>query len=78
MFEQETAHYEQVRCLYEEHIIKKMTPADYMEWHEVLFSAHSCAIEGNSFTVDDTRILKEQGLDMVPVGRSASYRLCNM
>ena len=70
MFEQEIKHYEQVRCEYEESIVKKMAPADYMDWNEVLFSAHSCAIEGNSFTVDDTRILKEQGLAMVPVGHS--------
>lgn len=70
MFEQEIKHYEDVRCEYEECIVKKMAPADYMDWHEVLFSTHSCAIEGNSFTVDDTRILKEQGLAMVPVGHS--------
>ena len=70
MFEQEIKHYEQVRCEYEECIVKKMAPADYMDWNEVLYSAHSCAIEGNSFTVDDTRILKEQGLAMVPVGHS--------
>ena len=41
-----------------------------MEYNEILFSAHSCAIEGNSFTVDDTRILREQGMAMIPVGRS--------
>lgn len=70
MFEQEIKHYEQVRCEYEERIVRRMAPADYMDWNEVLFSAHSCAIEGNSFTVDDTRILKEQGLAMVPVGHS--------
>ena len=70
MFEQEIKHYEQVRREYEERIVKKMAPTDYVDWHEVLFSAHSCAIEGNSFTVDDTRILKEQGLAMVPVGHS--------
>ena len=70
MFEKEIEHYEQVRCEYEDCIVKKMAPADYMDWHEVLFSTHSCAIEGNSFTVDDTRILKEQGLAMVPVGHS--------
>ena len=70
MFEQEIKHYEQVRCEYEERIVKKMAPADYLDWHEVLFSTHSCAIEGNSFTVDDTRILKEQELTMVPVGHS--------
>ena len=70
MFEQEIKHYEEVRCEYEECIVKKMVPSDYMDWHEVLFSTHSCAIEGNSFTVEDTRILKEQGLAMVPVGHS--------
>lgn len=70
MFEQEIKHYEQVRCEYEERIVRRMAPADYMDWNEVLFSAHSCAIEGNSFTVDDTRILKDQGLAMVPVGHS--------
>ena len=70
MFEQEIKHYEMVRREYEERIVNKMAPADYMDWHEVLFSAHSCAIEGNTFTVDDTRILKEQGLAMVPIGHS--------
>ena len=70
MFEQEIELYERVRSDYERNIVKKMAPTDYMEWHEVLFSCHSCAIEGNSFTVDDTRILHEQGLAMVPVGRS--------
>ena len=70
MFEKEIKHYEQVRSEYEERIVKRMASTDYMDWHEVLFSTHSCAIEGNSFTVDDTRILKEQGLAMVPVGHS--------
>lgn len=70
MFEQEIELYERVRRDYEQRIVAKMAPADYLNWHEVLFSCHSCAIEGNSFTVDDTRILQEQGLAMVPVGRS--------
>lgn len=70
MFEQEITRYEEVRHEYESHIKAKMAPEDYMDWHEILFSCHSCAIEGNSFTVDDTRILKEQGLAMVPVGHS--------
>lgn len=70
MFEKEIQQYELVRSDYEANIKAKMTPADYMEWHEVLFSTHSCGIEGNSFTVDDTRILREQGLAMVPVGHS--------
>lgn len=70
MFEREIEQYENVRHEYEQRVVSRMSTADYMDWHEVLFSAHSCAIEGNSFTVDDTRILKEQGLGMVPVGHS--------
>lgn len=70
MFQKEIERYERVRADYEEHIVKKMSVKDYLDWHEVLFSCHSCAIEGNSFTLDDTRVLQEQGLGMVPVGRS--------
>ena len=70
MFQKEIERYERIRADYEERIVKKMSPNDYLEWNEVLFSCHSCAIEGNSFTLDDTRVLLEQGLSMVPVGRS--------
>ena len=70
MFQKEIEQYEQVRAQYEQRIVKKMSSKDYLDWHEVLFSCHSCAIEGNSFTLDDTRILQEKGLAMVPVGRS--------
>ena len=47
-----------------------MSRQQWMEYNEILFSAHSCAIEGNTFTVDDTRMLHEKGMGMVPVGRS--------
>ena len=70
MFEQEIENYESVRREYQLKIADKMDAGEWMEYNEILFSAHSCAIEGNSFTVDDTRILREQGLAMVPVGRS--------
>lgn len=70
MFEQEIREYDRLRSLYQQKIVEKMDAGDYMEYNEILFSAHSCAIEGNSFTVDDTRILREQGLAMVPSGRS--------
>lgn len=70
MFEKEIERYEHVRADYEKDVVKKMSASDYLEWNEVLFSCHSCAIEGNSFTLDDTRVLLEQGLSMVPVGRS--------
>lgn len=70
MFEQEIETYERLRQEYNEEVAKKMSPKEWMEYNEILFSAHSCAIEGNSFTVDDTRILREQGMAMIPIGRS--------
>ena len=70
MFQKEIDRYERVRANYEERIVRKMSNKEYLDWHEVLFSCHSCAIEGNSFTLDDTRVLQEKGLGMIPVGRS--------
>jgi Fic family protein len=70
MFEKEIAIYEQVRQEYQRQVVEKMSREQWMEYNEILFSAHSCAIEGNSFTVDDTRMLREQGLGMIPMGRS--------
>ena len=70
MFEKEIKEYELVRQEYQQKIADRMGKQQWMEYNEILFSAHSCAIEGNSFTVDDTRILREQGMAMIPVGRS--------
>ena len=70
MFEREMEEYELVRQEYQQKIADRMGKKQWMEYNEILFSAHSCAIEGNSFTVDDTRILREQGMAMIPVGRS--------
>ena len=70
MFEKEIEEYERVRMEYQQKVAEKMGHQQWMEYNEILFSAHSCAIEGNSFTVDDTRILREQGMAMIPVGRS--------
>jgi Fic family protein len=70
MFEKEIAEYEEIRRAYQEKVADRMSREQWMEYNEILFSAHSCAIEGNSFTVDDTRILREQGMAMIPVGRS--------
>lgn len=48
-----------------------MAVEDFMEYNEILFSCHSCGIEGNTFTVDDTRTLKENGLSMkMPQGKT--------
>lgn len=70
MFEKEIEEYEALRQNYQQQIADKMGRQQWMEYNEILFSAHSCAIEGNSFTVDDTRMLHEQGMAMIPVGRS--------
>lgn len=70
MYEKEIEEYESIRLEYQQKVADKMGKKQWMEYNEILFSAHSCAIEGNSFTVDDTRILLEQGMAMIPVGRS--------
>lgn len=70
MFEKEIARYENCLKEYREKVIDKFAIQDLKEYNEILFSAHSCAIEGNTFSVDDTRALKEKGLGMIPVGKS--------
>ncbi len=70
MFETEIKEYEDIRREYQRKIADRMGKEQWMEYNEILFSAHSCAIEGNSFTIDDARILREQGMAMIPVGRS--------
>lgn len=69
-FEEEIKLYKSLRCKYQALIINKMDREEYTKYNEVLFSTHSCAIEGNSFSVDDTRELKEKGLGMIPAGKT--------
>ena len=54
---------------YRQKVTDKMSPEELMTYNEVLFSAHSCGIEGNSYSVSDTRALKELGLGVVPQGK---------
>lgn len=70
MFETEIAEYEKVRQEYNQLVVEKFNPADFNEYNEILFSAHNCAIEGNSFSVDDTRALKEHGLSTLLYNKS--------
>jgi hypothetical protein len=62
MFEKEIKEYESLLEIYRQKVMERMATADLKEYNEILFSAHSCAIEGNSFSVNDTRELKEKGL----------------
>ncbi|WP_229094496.1 hypothetical protein [Bacteroides eggerthii] len=60
MFEREIIRYDTLLKEYRQQVIDKFNAEDLKEYNEILFSAHSCAIEGNTFSVDDTRALKEK------------------
>jgi len=62
MCENEIKEYDSLVKEYQVLVSEKFSKEDFMEYDEILFSAHSCAIDGNSFTVDETRTLKEKGL----------------
>jgi len=47
-----------------------MGDLEFRKHSEIVFSCHSCGIEGSSFSVDDTRALFEQGLGYYSVGKS--------
>ena len=70
MFEREIERYNTLLREYKTTVIDKFNVEDLKEYNEILFSAHSCAIEGNTFSVDDTRALKEKGLGMTPQGKT--------
>ena len=70
MFEEEIKIYERVLAEYRQKISQRMNGDELKEYNEILFSAHSCGIEGNSFSVDDTRELKEKGLGLIPQGKT--------
>ncbi len=55
---------------YQEKIVLPMGKKEFREYSEILFSCHSCGIEGSSFSVDDTRCLFEEQLGYHPVGKS--------
>lgn len=55
------AKYDLLKDRYDKIIVSSFEVQDFKIYNEILFSAHSCGIEGNSFSVDDTRELKEKG-----------------
>ena len=70
MFEQEITKYDRLAKEYLERVAKPMGDMEFRKHSEILFSCHSCGIEGSSFTVDDTWALFEQGLGYYPVGKT--------
>lgn len=55
---------------YKKQFEERMANADIQRYNEILFSCHSCAIEGNSYSVDDSRALYELGLGAIPQGKT--------
>lgn len=77
MFEDQIRKYDNLVSQYKKIVSDNFCKQDFIEYNEILFSAHSCAIEGNSFSVDETRTLKEKGLGMIPQGKlSLKYLRC--
>lgn len=70
MYEDLIPQYDSLVAEYKEIVADGFSKADFIEYNEILFSAHSCAIEGNSFSIDETRTLKEKGLGMIPHGKT--------
>ncbi len=70
MNQEKIEKYNRLVCQYRKVITDAMSVDDLQEYNEILLSCHSCGIEGNSFTVNDTRTLKEKGLGMIPQGKS--------
>jgi Fic family protein len=62
--------YDSMVLEYNKTIVNSFSIKDFREYNEILFSAHSCAVEGNTFTVDETRELKEQGINLKLQNRS--------
>ena len=70
MYEELIPQYDSLVAEYKEIVADRFSKADFIEYNEILFSSHRCAIEGNSFSVDETRTLKEKGLGMIPHGKT--------
>ena len=49
MYEELIPQYDSLVAEYKEIVADRFSKADFIEYNEILFSAHSCAIEGNSF-----------------------------
>ena len=69
MYEDLEKQYNALLNEYQKCVEKKMTPDDYLQYNEILFSAQSFGIEGNSYTINDTKALKELGLGVVPTNK---------
>ncbi|MDY3338896.1 hypothetical protein PG279_06850 [Riemerella anatipestifer] len=56
--------YKELRIEYNSSIVETFNPQDFENYIGDIFTTHSCRIEGNSFSVNDTRALREQGIEL--------------
>ncbi len=70
MFEKEIQQYNTLVQDYQKLVVTPMGALEFKKHSEIIFSCHSCGIEGSSFSIDDTRALFEQGLGYSPVGKT--------
>ena len=64
MWEKYIEEYETLCAEYKKNVIETFCQEDFNLYVENLFTAHSCAIEGNTFSVNDTRELREHGFNL--------------
>lgn len=57
-------HYDNTVNEYVRIISDSFSIEGFREYNQVRLTAHSCAVEGNSFTVDETRELREKGMSL--------------
>lgn len=70
MYKELEKEYNRVLGEYKKLISLKMDKSDLALRNEVLISAHSCGIEGNSYSVSDSFALKELELGYIPKSKS--------
>lgn len=70
IFDSSKKRYFEILPEYQQKVEKQMADDDLKSFNEILFSCHSCAIEGNSYTVNDSRALYELGLSSIPQGKT--------
>ncbi|MGV4459933.1 Fic family protein [Ornithobacterium rhinotracheale] len=64
------SEYEETKLKYNEIVVQSFSKEDFTNYLESLFTAYSCAIEGNTFSVNETMELKEKGISFMLQNKS--------
>lgn len=75
IFDSSKKRYFEILPEYQQQIENKMAADDLQTYYEILFSYHSCAIGGNSYSVNECRDLYEHRLKYVPQGKTLKESL---